>query len=461
MARSGVGTWLSPTVVGDVRLFRLFHLSTIVAGLNQKPCALLAWDVQWTHRVLDAVRRRGGSAAFLGTTLIVLRMVYAKVGQDTVGKLAASLQRAGRTWDKVAVRELLTALSKLDREDAGRIRGRLVQNSGPHWCRKVVRMRQFWRLERAGEALGRILRGPAVAGDSSLLAGAFEALNSAECRLPGFGKYNRASAIRMACSSRLLFDEVRVAVDEATWSRHIRAAHKDNVAAFLDAVGVVTLGDARAMSRTVANVLRASSSSRTAAKFGKTTLTDLALQACEATCMLDKVARHIAPRSRSRRLAEQPRGQTHRHSRSRDSAPRSRVLAVVPRKQMHKAAAEWVLRRLPADAASLARLSKRLRLQQHRRHLASAARRDTQSAAETVGTWLAAEPKEARESLWCLMQPQSKRKKAPWCLPCLECPECGRPSENVSHRQKKVLCQECAVDRRRAWDRDRQRQRRD
>jgi len=232
MARSGVGTWLSPTVVGDVRLFRLFHLSTIVAGLNQKPCALFAWDVQWTHRVLDAVRRRGGSAAFLGTTLIVLRMVYAKVGQETVGKLAASLQRAGRTWDKVAVRELLTALSKLDREDAGRTRGRLVQNSGPHWCRKVVRMRQFWRLERAGEALGRILRGPAVAGDSALLAGAFEALNSAECRLPGFGKYNRASAIRVACSSRLLFDEVRVAVDEATWSRHIRAAHKDNVAAF-------------------------------------------------------------------------------------------------------------------------------------------------------------------------------------------------------------------------------------
>ena len=92
-----------------------------------------------------------------------------------------------------------------------------------------------------------------------MLAGAFEALNSAECRLPGFGKYCRTSAIRMVCSSHLLFDEVRVAVDAATWSRHIRAAHKDNVAAFLDAVGVVTLDDAWGMSRKVANVLRASS----------------------------------------------------------------------------------------------------------------------------------------------------------------------------------------------------------
>ena len=234
--------------MGDGLLFRLFHLSTIMAGLMQKPCALHAWDVQWTHLVLDDVRRRGGSAAFLGTTLIVLRMVYAKVGQETVGKLAATLQRAGRTWDQAAVRELLAALGKLDREDAGRSRSRLVQNSGPHWCRKVLRMRQFCRLQRAGEALGRILRGPAVAGDPSVLAGAFEALNSAECRLPGFGKYCRTSAIRMACSSRLLFDDVRVVVDAATWSRRIRAERKDNVAAFLDAVGVVTLDDAWTMS---------------------------------------------------------------------------------------------------------------------------------------------------------------------------------------------------------------------
>ena len=97
---------MSPTVVGDVRLFRLFHLSTIVVGLSQKPCVLLAWDVQWAHLVLDDVRRRGGSAAFLGTTLIVLRMVYAKVGQEIVGKLAATFA-AGLPHVRPAVRELL------------------------------------------------------------------------------------------------------------------------------------------------------------------------------------------------------------------------------------------------------------------------------------------------------------------------------------------------------------------
>jgi hypothetical protein len=458
MACRGEGTWLSPTVVGDVRLFRLLHLATIVAGLNQKPCALLAWDVQWTHKVLHDVRRRGGSAGFLGTTLIVLRMVYAKVGQETVGKLAAALQRAGRSWDKAGVRELLKKLSKLDREDAGRTRGRLVQNSGPHWCRKVLRMRRFCRLERAGEALGCILRGPAVAGDSSVLARAFETLNSVECRLPGFGTYNRASAIRMACSSRLLFDGVRAALDEATWSRHIRAMRKDNVSVFLDAVGVFTLGDARAMSRTVANVLRANTSFRTAAKFGKTTLADLALQACEASCMLDKVACHMAPRSRSRR---QPLLPTHSPSRLRDGTPRSRVLAVQLRTQMHRAAAEWVLRRLPVDAASLAKLSKQLRLQQHRRHRESADRMDSQSAAETVATWLATEPKEVRQSLWNLVQPESTQMTTPWLLPCIACPECGRPSENESHRQKRILCLDCAADRRRAWDRGRLRPRRD
>ena len=124
---------MSPTVVGDVRLFRLLHLATVVAGLNQKPCALFAWDVQWTYKVLHDVRQRGGSAAFLGTTLIVLRMVFAKIGQVIVGKVAATLQRAGRSWNKAGVRELLKELNKLDREDAGRRRGRLVQNSGPHW----------------------------------------------------------------------------------------------------------------------------------------------------------------------------------------------------------------------------------------------------------------------------------------------------------------------------------------
>jgi hypothetical protein len=187
--------------------------------------------------------------------------------------------------------------------------------------------------------------------------------------------------------------------------------------------------------------------------------------------MLDKVARHIAPRSRSRdgaprsrvlpgqhrRQTRSPSGSRDGAPRSRDGAPRSRVLAVQSRPQMHRAAAEWVLRRLPVDAASLAKLSKTLRLQQHRRHRESADRLDTQSAAEAVGTWLATEPKEVRKSLWGLMQPQSKQMTSPWRLPCIACPECGRPSENTNHRQKRVMCQDCTADRRRLWDRDRRR----
>ncbi len=452
MARCWEGTWLSAAVADDVRRHRLFHLATVVAGISQKPCATLAWDVQWSHRVLAACYRKRANAEFLGMTLILLRQVWAEVGQGLVGTVAAELLRAGRSWDKAAVRSLCGRLSGLDRADAGRTRGRLVQNSGPAWCRKLLASRRFGNFQRSGAALGLLLRSPAVAGDPSEFAAACAALDAPDSRLPGFGRYSRASAIRVACSSRMLFDGVRIDVSEDAWSKHIRGMRALTVTPFFDAVGVFTVDDAKCMLRSVANVLREDTSFRTAAKFSKMTMADLALQACEATSILNVVARHIVPRSRPGLLKKPtvPKPSPKRCSHARASAlPRSR-------KHSRRDVVEWMLRRLPRDAAGLAKLSKTLRLRGHRRHQDTPSRPDTQASAAVAEAWLETEPSELTHSLWTLLQPRSRPQRLPWSLPILHCPECGRMLDNASYRQKRRICDACAAEHRRAWDRARQ-----
>ncbi len=451
MARSWRGTWLSAAVAADVRMHRLFHLATVVAGIHQKPCASLAWDVQWSCSVLADCYRKRADAAFLGATLILLRQVFAKAGQGLVGTVAAELLRAGRPWDKAAIRSLHGRLSGLDPADAGRTRGRLVQYSGPAWCRKLLASRRFDNFRRAGAALGRILRSPAVAGDPSEFAAACAALDAPDSRLPGFGRYSRASAIRVACCSRLLHDKVRHDVSDDAWSKQIRGMHALTVTPFFDAVGVLTVDDAKCMLRSVANVLREQTSFRTAAKLGKMTLADLALQACEATSILKVVARHIAPRSRPGLLKKiaVPTPSPKRRSHARSSAlPRSR-------KPSRRDVVEWVLKRLPRHASGLAKLSKTLRLRCHRQHRDTASNPDTQASAAVTRAWLETEPSELKHSLWTLLQPRSRPQRLPWSLPILHCPECGRMLDNANHRHKRRFCDACAAEHRRAWDRDR------
>ena len=197
-------SWLSPAVAGDRLAMRLFHITAIVAGLNQKSATGFAWDVQWSAKVLADLRRRRASAQFLGITTILLRRVHAKLGQELVGVIARQLLCSGRTWDKRALLQIAQQLSSLDPADAGLRHGRLAQHSGTRWFRKIVRLNKVENLRKAGASIGRLydavtgsstvvdvcvsvgIGSHTVVGGKSLICEVCEELRSQGCSLPAW-----------------------------------------------------------------------------------------------------------------------------------------------------------------------------------------------------------------------------------------------------------------------------------
>ena len=94
------GTWLSSAMAEPVRRARVAFLACVVGGLIQKALLKFAWDVMAFQTQLKRVHRRmstrGGGAALLGGTAILLRQVFAAKGQVLVGDIALALAATGK-----------------------------------------------------------------------------------------------------------------------------------------------------------------------------------------------------------------------------------------------------------------------------------------------------------------------------------------------------------------------------
>ena len=77
-----------------VRRWRFLLLACITCGLIQKPFISFAWDVITFSQALVQLCNIRASSALIGGTAILLRQVFAMVGQKTVAKLAIQLQKA-------------------------------------------------------------------------------------------------------------------------------------------------------------------------------------------------------------------------------------------------------------------------------------------------------------------------------------------------------------------------------
>ena len=79
------GTWLTPAMAEDVLRARFAFVACLVGGLTQKALIKFAWDMKCfqtqLQRVHQRLRTRGGGAALLGGTAILLRQIFAVKGQ--------------------------------------------------------------------------------------------------------------------------------------------------------------------------------------------------------------------------------------------------------------------------------------------------------------------------------------------------------------------------------------------
>ncbi len=157
-------------------------------------------------------------------------------------------------------------------------------------------------------------------------------------------------------------------------------------------------------------------SARIAAKFGRVTVADLSLLACECYSLLGAGRKHG------------------------------------PRLRCPRAFARWCLERLPSNRRSFAALSKSMRCRQAaRQKMQPIAVSDHRSASRTTKAWLESNPRKLTRSVWSALQ---RRATVPWSLPAVVCRGCGSA---LCRRGRSGLCDGCHSDRQRATDRKRRR----
>jgi hypothetical protein len=197
----------------------------------------------------------------------------------------------------------------------------------------------------------------------------------------------------------------------------------DTVEGMFSKLAVHTLADAHDMLSIVTVVARGTYSFRVAAAFGKLSVADLTLQACEGSSILKSVRTFL------------------------DLHPRQRGA--------DKKAAEWVLKRLPGDLDGLKAMAKSLRIS-HRKGQLHDGGDDPQSAAAVATAWCKQNPPELEASMWHAMLGEAP---SPWQLPSAACETCGG-FVGPSGRNRRNLCESCKADARKVWDAERQRKRR-
>ena len=330
--------------------------------------------------------------------------------------------------------------------------GILGQHSGPAWVRTLLANFPAHKWRAACNAVGELFRDSAVAeasaatGANSAVAEASSAAagaNSAaaekprslfyrtchsllhDAKLPGVGAYSVVSLVRCGCACRFAVDKARVEVCEMAWSTYIRNM-TPTVARMFDDLGVTTLDDGNAMLETVVHAARRLHCSSIAAPYGKISLADMALQACEASC-----ARSVFGEA------------------AKKENPRWRGAA---------AGMEWFLRRVPANRQALAKFAKSARMKQYRqRRGAPDSCEDPHSAAVVARVWVSSEPAPLR---WPLFGGPHGSADPPCALPPLVCERCGHRMPLGLAGRPFTACVTCTGQLRRARDTELRRKRR-
>jgi hypothetical protein len=378
--------------------------------------------------------------------------VWALRGQGVVSTLAMELHRQSRCWDRRALADLRARLVQLPAVHAGRRRGHLVQHSGPAWVRTLLANFPATKWRAACNAVGKLFGDSAVAEASaatgansavveasSAVAGANSAVAAKprslfyrtchsllhEAKLPGVGAYSVVSLVRCGCACRFAVDKTRVEVCEMAWSTYIRNM-TPTVARMFEDLGVTTLSDGNAMLETVVHAARRLHCSSAAAPYGKISLADVALQACEASC-----ARSVFGEA------------------AKKENPRWRGAA---------AGMEWFLRRVPANRPALAKFAKSVRLKQCRqRRGAPDSCEDPHSAAVVARAWVSSEPAPLR---WPLFGGPHGSADPPCALPPLVCERCGHRMPLGLAGRPFTTCITCTEQLRRARGSELRRKRR-
>ena len=418
------GTWVAPSLGGEIVKMRWLLIACISCGLIQKPLISFAWDVQVFTNTLVDVHKANASRQLLGGTAILLRQVFAATAQDVVGRRALDLAARGGRWTCRSLQALLRELQGLDPADASKRRGRMSQFSGPPWLSNLLsdssHLEQF---SAAADAVGNLLHAPVLAGGSKMFSAACSELKG-PAKLPLLGAYSVPHLMRACVVARRVIDGAVIDVSGDAWLHDLRTMHRERTADVFDTLGVHSLDDALVMQRSVMGVVKTFYSTRTVAKYSGMSLVDLPCQACELIGVLNFVKKHLS---------------THACGGRGDPA-------------------RWILERLPGDDAGIKALSKQLKVSRERVE-GKGNGLDLQCAAAVTKSWLGMDPEPlVAKSFWRCTRAGGAG--IPFTLPRVKCLSCQGPLTNSVFRGYDSWCQACRLTHRLELDATRSAKRR-
>ena len=116
-------------------------------------------------KAMRSVHALEAAPMVMGTTLILLRQIYAEKGQQLVATMACRLVHGKKEWNEVALGSPAAQLESMDRENTMKLKGRMTSHTGPKWIRKILESCSHLEVfQRAGHYLGVLMSAHTEAG---------------------------------------------------------------------------------------------------------------------------------------------------------------------------------------------------------------------------------------------------------------------------------------------------------
>ena len=333
-----------------------------------------------------------------------------------IGNLAVSLAVAGRSWDAVAIKQLLDELMQMDPRDTAKRKGFMIMWSGPKWIQGLQEAIHMSQFIKASELIGEFLT--SAVAERCAFHNLCSALKDPSMKVHGIARYSVIHLARACAVARSLIrgdgrNELE-SLSSETWLTHLRGMHEKSTVQIFDMLGVNTYEDALAMRDTVHEVARRTWSSAVARQFGSLSLLDLPCQACEFNGILGAVFGV--------------------HGGGHDGAIR------------------WLLAHLSGDMRVLKTMGKLLKFDRARQE-GRGDGLDRQAASVVTTAWLAGKPNQPLESLQRVLTDSGWDK---FKLPRIICPRCSSFMSGPLMGRKRKECATCYAVRIRGKDAARQ-----
>ena len=359
----------------------------------------------------------------LGGTAILLRQVFASVGQGVVGTRALKLLTSGDEWTTQQLGALRLELLDYEPEQVGKRRGRMSAFSGPLWVAGLLakpgRVKAF---HCASEHVGRFLASTIVERS------AFHVLCAklkSSAKLYHLSSYSVPHLVRACCVARETFHGDLVQPCEQAWLYDLRCMHEDNTARIFDLLQVRSMQDAQGMAFTMVGVARSVYSRATARRFSSLSLIDLPCEACEFAGILGSVKQFMQKQAGIR-----VSGDAH--------------------------AVDWLLKRLPGKLTSLKEMGRRQRIITQKLSTRGNGL-DLQAAGSVTKGWLQEDDDtetRAKGRHKSLHDTCTRGSGDAFGVPNLFCDGCGELILNtLTCRPRSELCAQCLSVARRTSDR--------